>query len=178
MRTTKGGRVAYFGLLLAAALVLHAVERFIPQPFPFARLGLANVVTVIALLTLGFRDALLLTILRVLLASLIVGTFLGPTFALSAAGGIAAVLAMGAARKVAFPPLGVAGLSMLGAAAHNVAQLGVVGSLYLGWSAAWRLLPAALLLAAVAGLVTGLVAFLALGRMGSFDLEKARPAGA
>lgn len=165
MRRTSGERVARFGLLLAAALVLHGVERLIPAPFPFARLGLANVVTLIALLTLGLRDAVALTFLRVILASLILGTFAGPAFAMSMTGGLAAIAVMGLARRVAYPPLGVVGLSMLGAAAHNIAQLVVVALLYVAWSAAARMLPPALFLAAAAGLATGLVAFFALDRL-------------
>lgn len=165
MARSSGRRVANFGLLLAVALVLYGVETFIPVPLPFLRLGLANVATLVALVMMGVGDALVLTVLRVTLASLIVGTFLGPGFALAMAGGLAAVLAMGVARRLAFPPLGVVGLSLIGAAAHNVAQLGVVAGAFTGAPAALRLLPAAILLAAVTGLLTGLIALFALEKL-------------
>lgn len=158
-------RVSKLGILLAVALVLHGVETLFPSPFPFVRLGLTNVVTLFALLTMGFADALAVTLLRVVLASVIVGTFLGPTFALGAAGGIAAVLGMGLAARLALPPLGIVGLSMIGATCHNVAQIGAVALLYTGPGPAVRLLPAAFLLAAAAGLVTGFVALFALRRL-------------
>lgn len=169
MTGSRGAHVARFGLLLAVALVLHGVERLVPTPFPFVRIGLANVATVLALVALGFRDALLLTVLRVALASVIGGLFLGPAFAMSMAGGLAAVAVMGAARRAAFPPLGVVGLSLLGAAAHNAAQLAVVAGFYAGWHASLRLLPAALLLAAATGLVTGFIAFFAIERLSIAD---------
>jgi heptaprenyl diphosphate synthase len=165
VRPMGTARIARLGLLLAAGLALHAVESLVPSPFPFVRVGLANIATLIALFYLGFGDALLITVLRVILASLIVGTFAGPAFALSMAGGLAAVLGMGLAARLAAPPLSVVGVSVVGAACHNIAQISVLGALYTGAGAAFRLLPAALLLAAAAGVITGLVALFVLEKL-------------
>jgi heptaprenyl diphosphate synthase len=137
----------------------------VPIPFPFIRIGLANVVTVIALLWLGFGDALLITVLRVVIASVIVGTFLGPGFMLSISGGIAAVFAMGVAVRLAAPPLGVVGVSVVGAAFHNAGQLWALAGMYTGGEAALRLLPAALLFAAASGIITGLIALFVLEKL-------------
>ena len=158
-------RVSRLGLLLAVALVLYGVESALPSPFPFLRIGLANTVTLFVLLSMGFGDAVVITLLRVTVASLVVGTFLGPGFAMGLAGGLAAALAMGLAARAAVPPLGVVGVSMVGAAFHNVAQLGVLAGIYTGPSAAARLLPVALLIAAASGLGTGLVALFALEKL-------------
>ena len=164
---TAGRRVAAFGLLLAVALVLRAVESLIPVPLPFVRLGLANVATLLALVYLGIADAVLLAFLRVLVASVIAGTFLGPAFGLAMAGGLTAAEAMGVAFRRGVPPLGLVGVSLVGAAAHNIAQLAVLALAYTGFQAAIRLLPAALLLAAASGLVTGLVAHFVVTRLAS-----------
>lgn len=172
-RNAPAFRVSALGVLLALAIALHVVEGFVPSPLPFARAGLANVVTVFVLLAFGFRDALLLTVLRVVIGSLLAGTFLGPAFALSLAGGLAAVTAMGVLSRLAMPPLGVVGLSVAGAACHNCAQLAVVAWLFTGGRAAVVMLPAALLVSAAAGLVTGLVAHFALARLRS----SLRPSG-
>jgi len=158
-------RVAGFGILLALALVLHAVEGLLPTPLPFARLGLANIVTLLAVVAFGLADAVLLTALRVMLASLLAGTFLGPGFAMSLAGGLTAAVAMWAVFRLWCPPLGIVGVSLVGAAAHNVAQVVTVGTIFTGAAAAARLLPVALLLAAVAGLATGLAAHFVLARI-------------
>ena len=72
---------------------------------------------------------------------------------------------MGLARRVAFPPLGVVGLSLIGAAVHNIAQLTVVAGLFTGAAAASRMLPPALLLAVVTGLATGLIALFVLEKL-------------
>lgn len=158
-------RVALLGMLVAAGLVLHAVDRLIPSPVPFARLGLANVVTLVALVAYGLPDALAVTLVRVTVGALIVGTFGGPAFLLALAGGLTSAVAMGALVRWTMPPLGVVGVSLIGAAAHNMAQLAVVGVLFTGAVAAVRLAPAALLVSAPAGFATGAVAWLVLNRL-------------
>jgi heptaprenyl diphosphate synthase len=162
MRPTS--RIAKLGMFVAAALVLYAVEAALPSLFPFLRLGLANIVTVVVLLTMGFADAIIVTVLRVTIASLIVGTFAGPGYALAMSGGLSAAVAMGLGSRLS-PPLGVVGLSVIGAAAHNLAQLGVVAGLYTGARGALVLVPMALIVSGAAGLATGLVAFFVLEKL-------------
>ena len=80
-------RLVYIALLTALSLALYLLEGLIPMPFlaPGAKLGLANIVTVIALYTLPWRDAMLILILRIAIGSLLGG---GPTvMAYSLAGG-------------------------------------------------------------------------------------------
>jgi len=165
MMRSPAKRLAVLGMLLGSSLVLYAVEATLPAPFPFVRIGLANVATLLAILMLGPLDALVLVVLRVTLASVVVGTFLGPGFLLSMGGGLAAALAMSVAARFALPPLGVVGVSLIGAATHNVAQLGVVAGIYGGPVLAAKLMPAALLVASAAGLATGLLALFAFERL-------------
>lgn len=160
----RTSRIARLGMFLAAALVLYGIEAALPSLFPFLRLGLANIATLIVLLTMGFADAVIVTVLRVTIASLIVGTFGGPSYALAMAGGLSAASAMGVFSRLS-PPLGVVGLSLIGAAFHNLAQLGVVAGLYTGPSGAALLVPMALIVSAAAGLATGLVAFFVLEKL-------------
>jgi heptaprenyl diphosphate synthase len=157
-------RIARLGMFVAAALVLYAIESALPSLFPFLRLGLANIATLVVLLTMGLADAVIVTVLRVTIASVIVGTFAGPGYALAMAGGLSAAAAMGVFARLS-PPLGVVGLSLIGAACHNMAQLGVVAGLYTGAAGARALLPMALIVSAGAGLATGLVAFFVLEKL-------------
>jgi heptaprenyl diphosphate synthase len=172
-------RIARLGMFVAAALVLYAIEAALPSLFPFLRLGLANIATLVVLLTMGFADAVIVTVLRVTIASVIVGTFAGPGYALAMAGGLAAAAGMGAFTKLS-PPLGVIGLSLIGAACHNLAQLGAVAGLYTGPAGARALLPMALVISAGAGLATGFVAFFVLEKLPLSRENKAsrEPAGA
>lgn len=118
MRRAK--TVALCGLLIAVAFVINWLEAMLPPliPLPGVKPGLANVVTLFALYRLTARHAALILIGRCLLSALL---FTGPTqllFALT--GGFLALGAMCAAvRFRAFSPYGV---SMLGAAAHNLGQ--------------------------------------------------------
>ncbi len=158
-------RVAKLGMLLAVSLMLHVLESALPLPLPFVRLGLANIVTVYAIIAMGVGDAMVLTILRVAISSLLVGTFLGPSFAMALGGGVAATLAMWVAFRLAAPPLGVVGVSLVGALFHNVAQLSVLAILFTGPGPAVHLMPAAMLMAAIAGFGTGLVALFTFKRI-------------
>lgn len=110
-------------LLSAYALALNGFETLIPSPIPWLKPGLANIVTLVTLHLYGFRAAITVTLIRTLLGSLFLGTFLGPAFFLSMGGGIAGTLAMGLVTALfpgLFSPLGV---SLIGAFSHNMGQL-------------------------------------------------------
>ena len=81
--TQTSRRIIVLSLIVALAIVLHRLDALIPLPSPWIKLGLANVMTLVTLIFLGFRDALTVTLLRVVLGSIIGGTFLSPTFFLS-----------------------------------------------------------------------------------------------
>lgn len=154
MSTRTLVRVALF---VALATVLAIAESLVPKPLPWLRLGLANGVTLLALVRLGPGAALAVAVLRILLASLLLGTFGGPTFWLAAAGGAAAFLAMLLAYRAASPPLSLLGVSVLGSAAHVLGQLGAIGWLFQLGSAAFALAPLLLVTAVPLGLITGAV---------------------
>lgn len=110
-------------ILASYALALHGLEALIPTPIPWLRLGLTNIITVITLFFYGMRPAITVTMVRILLGSLLLGTFLGPGFFLSLSGGLAGTVSMGIA-SVLFPGLfSPLGISLIGAFFHNMAQL-------------------------------------------------------
>jgi len=63
-------KMIYISLLVAMSMVLHIFENMIPVPFitPGTRLGLANIITVIALYTLSYKETFLVMFLRILLS--------------------------------------------------------------------------------------------------------------
>lgn len=140
----------YIALLTTISLVLFLVEGFIPLPFiaPGAKLGLANIVTVFALYTLGPRSCLLIVLLRTGLASFFGG---GPTvFLYSLAGGLMSLAIMSILKRTArFSLLGV---SAAGGFSHHAGQL-----LIAAWAAdtlaIFRYLP----ILGTCGLTTGLL---------------------
>ena len=123
MRRSKTYQLTLCALLIAVALVLSYIERFIPLqmliPLPGIKLGLANIVTVMALYFFGEKQAFIILILRCILGSVFGGGISGLAFSLT--GGLLAMTTMSISRRLGI--FSVYGVSILGAAAHNVGQI-------------------------------------------------------
>lgn len=155
--------------LTALAVCIHLVESALPAPLPGIKPGLANVVTIAVLLRYGWRMAAWVTLLRVLVGSLLLGTFLSPTFILSLSGSVCGLLALGAAHalSIRLPGTGLSapGYSMLAALAHMAGQFFVAYALFIPHPALLHLLPALMTAALLFGLVSGRVAQALLDRV-------------
>ncbi|PJC47410.1 MAG: hypothetical protein CO035_06300 [Candidatus Omnitrophica bacterium CG_4_9_14_0_2_um_filter_42_8] len=153
---TTDNNIYKIALLVSLACVLQIAESLIPHPVPGLRLGLANIITLVALVNLGFGYALEITVLRTVLSSFVMGTFMSPGFILSFAAGIMSTLTMGflywlahAAKQRLFS---IVGISVAGALVHNIVQLGLaylilvkhpgififlpwlsIGAVFIGW---------------------------------------------
>ena len=166
MTTRTLARVA---LLVAIATNLAIAESLIPKPVPWLRLGLANGVTLLALVRLGVGEAAAVTGIRILLGALLLGTLGGPAFLLATAGGAAALLVMFAALRLGSPPLTILGISVLGSAAHVAGQLAVIGVLFGAGGAVLSLAPLLVATAVPLGLVTGAVVLAIDRRLGPWQ---------
>mgnify|MGYP000881559269 CR=1 FL=1 len=140
-RVQPGRKVAQLGVLLAIAVALYIFESQLPAlPIPGAKLGLANLVSLLAVLTWGWREATMLVVARQLLGALATGTFLSTPFFFGLAGGMASVITMTATARLGGYRLSPTGVSIVGAATHNVAQL-MVARLFTGEWAILAYLP-------------------------------------
>lgn len=148
-------RLVYLSLLLAMATSLHLLEGLfpIPLPLPGVKLGLANIITLLVLYLYDLRAGLTVALARVLLGSLLGGTFLAPGFFLALSGAVISTLLMALLIKktVCFSPIGI---SLAGAVGHNLGQL-LMASLLLQNQAIFYYLPFLLLTSIPTGLVTG-----------------------
>jgi heptaprenyl diphosphate synthase len=145
-------------VLAAYALAVHGFESLLPSPIPWLKLGLANIITLVALVLYGFRTALMVTLVRVVLASIFIGTFLGPAFILSTGGGIASVVAMGLSIKIFRRLFGPVGISLIGALFHNIAQLSLAYFLFIRRVEAVLIIsPVIILIGSVTGIVNGII---------------------
>jgi heptaprenyl diphosphate synthase len=170
-------RTALLGILVALAVALNLVERSIPSPVPWVRLGLANLLALVAILSCGAAAGFAVTLLRVLVAGLFFGGFLGPGFLLSLGGGLAstavmALLAPGAWRV--YSPLGI---SVAGAFTHAAAQVLVLRLVLVRTWEVLYLLPWVLVPSLLTGLLTGLLANYILLRRGWYLREICGGAG-
>jgi len=158
-------RAALLGMLVSLGVALHLLEAQLPTPLPWVRLGLANLVTLLAAVALGWRAALFVAILRVVAGSLLAGGgFLGPGFILALGGGVAGAAVMGAMAPGAWRLWSPLGMSLAGAFAHGAAQLALVAALLVRSREALLLAPWVLFPALASGAVTGVLANLLLLR--------------
>ena len=114
-------------ILIATAAVLQLSESMLPYPVPGLRLGLANIISMIVLFQFGFKPALVITLLRTVVSSFIIGSFLSPGFVLSFTAGLASISLAALCHRISkhtrllqLSPLGV---SIIGAFVHNMVQL-------------------------------------------------------
>lgn len=162
-RTELGAaqRVARGGMLVGLGVALHAAESLLlsPLPLPGLKLGLANIATLLALELGGVEAAFTVAVLRVSLATLVAGSFLSVSFALSLSGALVSALFIAWGRRWGGTRLTSRGLGVAGAAAHNLGQVAAFW-LLTGQRAALLYLPPLLLLAVPAGACTGTAAAL------------------
>ncbi len=143
-------KVAYFGVFTALALIFSYVETLIPIQFgiPGVKLGLANLIIVIALYRMKLSEAYLLSIVRVLLAGFIFGNYFSIIYSL--VGGLLSLTVMALLRKKG--GFSVIGVSIAGGVFHNIGQL-IVASVIVETFSVMYYVPVLL----IAGLVTGLL---------------------
>jgi heptaprenyl diphosphate synthase len=157
--TREDHRIAW---LTALAITIHIAESALPSPIPGVKPGLANIITIICLMHYGWRTAAWVSILRVLVGSLLVGTFLSPTFALSLSGAVASIIVLGLAsllpRKGASQGFGPIGYSLMAALAHMAAQFTTAYWLFIPHTGLFHLLPILMTVAAIFGLASGIIA--------------------
>ena len=155
---TNNKRLVSMALLVGLGVVLHRLEILLPLPSPWVKLGLANVMSLIALVFLGFKDAVIVTVLRVFLGSILGGTFLSPTFFLSLAGGLTGVGVMGLAYRNGAGPFSMVGVSVAAAFAHTTAIFLCVYFFFISQESFLAILPIFLILSLGAGILTGTMA--------------------
>lgn len=180
IQTTRDDhRIAW---LTALAITIHLLESVIPSPIPGLKPGFANIITIIVLCQFGISMASWVNLLRVVVGSILLGTFLSPTFMLSLAGALSSLLILflasklntthtmsnnekniitehskwtfGSNSKWAFGPMGY---SLLAAMAHISGQFVMAYFLFIPHPALWRLFPVLLVFGILLGTVNGII---------------------
>jgi len=153
--TADDYRIAW---LTALAISIHVLESALPSPVPGLKPGLANVITIVVLLQFGWRTAAWVSLLRVICGSLLLGTFLSPTFILSLGGAVCSIAALWLASRLSGEGFGPIGYSVLAALAHMSGQFLLANLLFIPHSAIWQLFPALLTAALLFGVISGIIA--------------------
>ncbi|SHK68993.1 Gx transporter family protein [Desulforamulus aeronauticus] len=152
----KTKRILLIALFISLAAILSIVERsiIIPQAHPGVKLGLANVITLLSIIMLGYKDAFLVVLLRCVLATLIGGNPV--SFLFSITGGLFSTLVMVLLWRTFNQHISIVNISIIGAICHNLGQLFVAS-----WLAhellLYSLLPILMISAVITGYAVGVV---------------------
>ncbi len=158
----KARTIARYGLLITLALVLSYLESLIPAFFavPGMKLGLTNLVVLLALYRMGGAPAMVINLVRIFLVSLLFGNVLSLLFSLTG-GLLSGAVMILLKRSGHFSMLGV---SMAGGVAHNAGQILMAMLVLETWQVVSYLL-VLWLTGLAAGLAIGLICYEVMRRL-------------
>lgn len=140
-------------MLLSISIILNILESLIPIfNFPGIRIGLANIITLIVLYTYGSKDAIYISILRVLLVGILRTGLFSISFYFSLFGSIFSIISMIIFKKT---KLSIIGVSIIGAIMHNVGQ--IIAALFLINTNLIYYMPILLITSIITGTIIGFI---------------------
>lgn len=162
-------KMVLVALYISIAIVLSIVENLMPLPFiaPGVKLGLANVVTMVAIYTLGYREAGLIMLLRVLLTSMYGGGLNAMLYALS--GGVLSVVLMIFVKELLKDKVSPIGVSVTGAFFHNFGQI-AMAAFVIGTEKMYAYMGILTISALITGLIVGMTTLYYVGHMKSVSV--------
>lgn len=160
-RQGRSKNVATVALLASLALILSYVEAIIPYTpgIPGIKLGIANLVALIALYRLGAKYAVMVNAIRVIVAGLLFTGLFGMLYSL--AGAAVSLIGMTLLKKTNI--FSISGVSMLGGILHNMGQL-IVASFLIDDARIFYYLPILMISGTIAGVAIGVAAELVMRR--------------
>ncbi len=158
----KGRKTAYLGLFCAAAILLGYVEAMIPvfTTVPGMKMGLPNLAIVSVLYLYSWREAALVSLVRIAVNGLLFGNLF--SFFFSLAGGALSLLVMAAVKALGI--FDCTGVSLIGGIAHNAGQIAVAAFLVDNIRVAYYFIPL-VLTGLVAGVLIGLLSGILVRRL-------------
>ena len=172
----KAKRLTVVALSVSLAMIFSFVESQIPPlaMVPGVKIGLANIVTVFLLYSLGLPEAVLVSFIRVVLSSILFGNM--TSFIYSIAGAVLSIITMLIAKNIT--PLGKVGVSVVGALAHNAGQV-IAACIVMGTAALSIYYLPLIITGTLSGAVIGVIAGIVTKRVTKFlnpDKQKKKKA--
>ena len=158
-------KTALYGMLIALAFVLSFVETLIPISLgvPGVKLGLANLVTVVGLYTVGIYGTVAVSMIRIVLVAFTFGNVFSMLYSLGG-WGLSILLMILCKKREWFSSVGI---SVIGGVGHNIGQL-CVAALMVKQAGVFIYLPVLLIAGTAAGLVIGFVGGMIVERLPRF----------
>lgn len=157
----KTKKVATLGLTIALAMIMSYIEALVPLSFavPGIKMGLANIVIIFVLYKIGTKEAILVSLIRVILVSLLFSNAMAMAY--SIAGAVLSLSVMWLLKKT--DKFSVVGVSVAGGVMHNVGQI-IMAVILLGTEQIALYLPVLIITGTATGVVIGIVAGLVINR--------------
>ena len=165
----KAKKLTVIALSVSLAMIFSFVESQIPPlaMVPGVKIGLANIVTVFLLYSLGVPETVIVSLIRVFLSSLLFGYL--KTLIYSACGAAASFVAMLIAKKIT--PFGTVGVSVIGAVMHNAGQV-AAACLVMGTAALAVYFIPLIITGTLSGVIIGIIAGIVARRVSRFVYPK------
>jgi heptaprenyl diphosphate synthase len=163
----KSSKVAFLGMFAAFAMILSFIESQIPSfvAIPGIKLGLPNIAIIIILYKFGSKEAITVSLVRVILTSLLFGSVLSMLY--SIAGAVLSLTAMILLKKTNF--LSTVTVSVIGGVCHNVGQI-AVACLMTETAQLLYYLPVLIISGVISGIIIGMIAALTYNKIEKIDL--------
>ena len=158
----KTKKIAVLALAIALAMILSFVESQIPAfvAIPGVKIGLANIAVVFVLYKLGWKEAVLISLVRVVMVSMLFGTLVSLFY--SVAGAVLSLTGMVLLKKTGL--FSTVAVSVTGGVLHNVGQI-LMACLLLETNVIVYYLPFLILSGVIAGVVIGVVSAIMVNRV-------------
>ena len=162
-------RIAILGVIIAFAAILSYIEAIISigMFIPGVKLGLANIAVVICFYLYGYKEALMVNVVRIIIVGLLFGNMFSISFSIS--GALVSYIVMVLLKKTdIFSPIGI---SVAGGVAHNVGQI-LIASLIIESYSVIYYLPILMIAGIVCGLIIGFISILVIKYMKFFNRKR------
>ena len=128
MKSTR--KIIFLALMVACGILLQILESFVPVVIivPGFKIGFANIVSLVSLMLWGIPSMWCVAMIRILLASLLMGTIFSVSFWLSLSGGLLSLIMMSVFKKTKL--FSIYGVSVIGACFHSVGQVLMITFIY------------------------------------------------
>ena len=143
--------------LSAIAVALSLIEFFFPSPIPGVKPGIANIIILYTIFKFDLKMAIWVSIIRVFVTSIVLGSFLSPTFFLSLSGALFSLLSLIIFKNLSPKYFSLISFSLIASLAHIIGQFVIVRLWIIPHNGIFYLLPIFILSAFIFGLGTALV---------------------
>jgi len=143
--------------LSAIAVALSLIEFFLPSPIPGVKPGIANIIILYTIFKFDLRMGIWVSLIRVFVTSILLGTFLSPTFFLSLSGALFSLFSLIIFRNLNSKYFSIISFSLIASLAHIAGQFIIVRFWIIPHNGIFYLLPIFIISAFIFGLVNALV---------------------